>query len=140
MGGMLGDAIGGIARFTGLDAFNNNSGGSTVSGGDPRTQSTQDENAALAAQRQQWQQQQWKQQEDDRINAEAWEKRKGFLAPMMPKTALPAVPQGGWAYQPGKGAAWMAPGAPSPAPSGTAAPQPAWSATPNGSPFTGNRI
>ncbi len=88
----------------------------------------------------QQQQAQWQTQEDQRVNDAAWEERKGFLTSMMPPQAAPQVPQGGWSYQPGKGATWMAPSQPSAGQPEAPSQQPAWAATPGNSPFKGNRI
>jgi len=112
--------------------------GSTVNtGGVPvRTDTAADQAAGEAAQRriweqqqqQQWQDQQWQQDQDDR--------RAGFLASRLPQQPTTPVAQGGWAYQPGKGASWMEQKSPE---AGAAQPAP-WAATSGASPFKGNRI
>lgn len=135
MGGLLQKAVH-VAQipFKGVDK---EVYGSTVSNpsGPAVTQTPQDQAAAEEAQRRAWEQQQWLQSENNPDNANAWEARKGFLAPMLPTEVKPTAPLGGWSYQPGKGSIWME----QQQTAGSKEP-PKWGAPSGTGPFKGNRI
>lgn len=133
----MGGIIDAASAAFGVDNGPRYTPGSTVSTSAPvRTDSAADQRAGEAAQRQAWEQQQWQQRQDQQWQQEQDDRRAGFLASRLPQQGAGPAAQGGWAYQPGKGASWM-----EQKPPGTGAAQPApWSATSGASPFKGNRI